>query len=376
MIIRSKKNKNRALIVAAFLLILCANYYFLFNKNELNEHVMALPPYPPSTVVLDVEWDYSSLKREASGSDLWPTTWSNDGFIYTAWGDGGGFHGTNAIGRVNLGVGRIEGIPEMLSAVNLWGGYNATSAASFVGKPTGLVSINGCLYMGVVEQNKWLRWKIGRSIDHGHSWEFNGEPFEKNWDFAEPDGAFSDTSFLNFGKDYSGSRDEYVYAYSQDNRAAKDRYSIAMFRVKKDKLLNRNAYEYFAGLDAYKNPQWVSNIKHRKSVFRDPNGVGWGVRVVYNPGIKRYLLTTWHKLDGSWGIFEAPEPWGPWATIAYYKHWIDNTPKFGFDFPRKWMSADGRTMWMVFSGTGIYDSINLIKASLILKNTSDRNMAN
>jgi hypothetical protein len=90
----------------------------------------------------------------------------------------------------------------------------------------------------------------------------------------EPDGAFSDLAFLNFGKDYQGARDG-------------------------------------------------KEIAARKPIFSDPNGVGWGVSVEYNPGLKRYLLTTFHAWDGSWGSFDAPEPWGLWTTVAYYNQWLD-----------------------------------------------------
>jgi hypothetical protein len=55
----------------------------------------AEPPYPPSPVIEAVRYDRSSAARAAPGSDNWPTTWADDGHLYTAWGDGGGFGGTN-----------------------------------------------------------------------------------------------------------------------------------------------------------------------------------------------------------------------------------------------------------------------------------------
>jgi hypothetical protein len=92
--------------------------------------------------------------------------------------------------------------------------------------------------------------------------------------------------------------------------------------------------------------------------------VGFAVRVAYDAGLRRYLLTTFAKWDGSWGIFDAPEPWGPWTTVATFDRWIDATPKFGFTFPAKWTSADGKTLYMVFSGTEVYDSFNVVKVTL------------
>src|SRR5262249_22078127 len=189
----------------------------------------------------------------------------------------------------------------------------------------------------------------------------------------DDDGAFGDLTFLNFGKDYQGARDGFVYIYSQDRRrnalgVIRDiTDGVAMLRVPKGQVMNPSAHEYFAGLDDAGQPSWTKDITRRKPVFTSLNATGWGVRVGYHPELRRYLLTTFLKWDGSWGVFDAAEPWGPWTTVAAYDRWIDATPKFGFTFPQKWMSADGNTMWMVFSGTRDFDSFNAVKATLRLK---------
>ena len=323
-------------------------------------------PYPPSTVIRGVAWDMQTQVRLAPGSDLWPVTWANDGNFYTSWGDGGGFGGTNSSGRVTLGVARLSGTPENLTAVNVFGGSNGLTPATFDGKANGILSVGNVLYMSVVEQSAWLRAKIGKSTDHGLTWTFNSV---NGWDFAEPDGAFSDMTFLNFGQNYTGARDNYVYVYSQDHRAnstSDGRTSdVAMFRVPKDRIMTRTAYEYFAGLDVSGNPKWTTNIKARAPVFSIPGGIGWGVRVDYNPGLKRYLLTNWHAWNGSWGIYDAPEPWGPWTTVVYYTNWLDNVAKFGFSFPQKWLSANGKKFVMVFSGQGQYDAWCTIRGTFL-----------
>jgi hypothetical protein len=191
-----------------------------------------------------VIWDHSSHRQAAPGSDLWPITWADDYNLYTAWGDGGGFGGTNRDGRVALGVARIAGNPDNLDATNVFGGKNPEVPAYFDGKSNGLISIDGILYMHVIEEDAWLRAKIGRSADQGRTWAFNSST---GWDFAEPDGAFSDLTFLNFGQDYQDTRDGYVYIYSQGERANYPldpgiTKSIDMFRVLKDQIMNRNAY--------------------------------------------------------------------------------------------------------------------------------------
>jgi len=40
-------------------------------------------------------------------------------------------------------------------------------------------------------------------------------------------------------------------------------------------------------------------------------------------------------------------------------------PTFFYNFPTKWISSDGKTLWMVFSGTNDYDSYNMVKATLV-----------
>ncbi len=57
-------------------------------------------PYPASSMIQDIAWDFGNTVRLAPGSDLWPVTWASDGHVYTSWGDGGGFGGTNSDGRV------------------------------------------------------------------------------------------------------------------------------------------------------------------------------------------------------------------------------------------------------------------------------------
>jgi hypothetical protein len=105
----------------------------------------AAAPYPPSPVISGITWDQSSLVRSAPGSDLWPVAWAADDNLYTAWGDGGGFGGTNSNGRVSLGVARINGPATGFTTANVFGGVNAEAPATFDGKANGIISVGGVL---------------------------------------------------------------------------------------------------------------------------------------------------------------------------------------------------------------------------------------
>ena len=55
------------------------------------ELVEAASPYPQSTLITGMEWEVSSYRWTAQGSDIWPITWAAEGAndpLITAWGDG------------------------------------------------------------------------------------------------------------------------------------------------------------------------------------------------------------------------------------------------------------------------------------------------
>jgi hypothetical protein len=72
------------------------------------------------------------------------------------------------------------------------------------------------------------------------------------------------------------------------------------------------------------------------------------VDAVYDAGIGRYLMALGYDHDGGWGLFDAPEPWGPWTTVLH-RQW-DVAGTHGYRLPAKWISADGLTLTLVFSG--------------------------
>jgi hypothetical protein len=77
--------------------------------------------------------------------------------------------------------------------------------------------------------------------------------------------------------------------------------------------------------------------------------------ISHNAGPGRYLW--WQhraeedvdtRFSGGFGIYDAPEPWGPWTTVYLCREWDTGSGEMG-SFPTKWMSDDGRTCYLVFS---------------------------
>ena len=327
-------------------------------------------PYPPSRVIAGVEFDLSTHDRRAPGSDNWASTWAADDHIYVAWGDGGGFGGTNRAGRVSLGVARVEGGPSDYRGVNLWGGKDGLRKAAFGGKSYGILSLDGVLHMwfgpgsGVAS---YVDTRLATSTDHGLTWKV------ADWAFKKPSRLIMPT-FCQFGKDYAGARDEYVYTYFVRHVGNPRKLqvhapgAIDLARVHRDHLLDRARYEFFTGLDADGTPGWTADPERREAVFEDPTGVGWCFSVSYNPGLRRYFLATEHgaTFKGNLGLFDAPEPWGPWTTVGYWGNWERLGSTFYANIPTKWISADGLDFTLIFTGVGKHDSWNTVRGRFLL----------
>ena len=315
----------------------------------------AQPPYPPSPIIEKVSFDpVSSIVREAIDSDNWPITWADDGNMYTSYGDGRGFEPKTDI-KLSQGFARIIGPATDFRGENIRSETGETRGDGPKGaKASGMLMVDGVLYMWTRNTaNSQLMW----STDHARTWE---------WGFKF-DTSFGCPTFLNFGSNYEGARDHYVYTYSQDGPSAYVAYDrVVMARVPKDRIRDRSAYEFFEKLDDAGQPAWTRDIDKRGAVFSHP-GKCRRMDVVYNPALKRYIIIQGFDHASGFGIFDAPEPWGPWTTAFHTEGW-DIPNGHGYRLPSKWISTDGRVMYLVFSCGGEYDAFCVRKLTLTLAN--------
>ena len=332
--------------------------------------VTAGSPYPPSAVIAGVTFDFATHERRAPGSDNWAITWAHDGHQYAAWGDGGGFDGTNSDGRVSLGVARIEGASDDYQGINVWDGKDGENAAQFGGKSYGILSVGGVLYMWVgpgSDATSYREARLCKSTDHGATWS------KAEWAFTKADRLVMPT-FCQFGRDYAEARDDFVYVYAVRLQSNPSRLNvhkpgqIDLIRVPKDHLLERASYQFYAGLDNNGRPTWTGDVTARRPVCEDPNGVGWCFSVSCNAGLKRYLLCTEHdaSFQGNLGMFDAAEPWGPWTTVGYYRNWGKFGSTFFWNLSNKWLCPDGASFTLIFTGTGANDSWNTVRGAFSL----------
>lgn len=317
-------------------------------------------PYAPSPIIARLEWAAKeTIVRKAKGGDNWPTTWADDDCLYTAYGDANGFE-PFLKEKLSMGLARVEGGPADFRGFNIRSpGFEQKGDGMKGKKASGILMVDGVLYALIRNAgNSQLAW----SADHGQTWTWS------DWKFTT---SFGCPTFLNFGKNYAGARDEFVYVYSLDHDSAYESANrMVLARVAKTKLKDQSAYEYFQQRTSMREPQWTKEIERRGSVFDHP-GKCYRSGITYNAALKRYLWcqilpSSTHpqgpRFQGGFGVYDAPEPWGPWTTVYYTEGW-DVGPGETSSFPTKWMSDDGKTMHLLFSGD---DHFSVRKATLVL----------
>jgi CubicO group peptidase (beta-lactamase class C family) len=320
---------------------------------------------PRSAFIKEIRWaPANTIRRAAKGSDNWPLTWADDNALYGAYGDGNGFEPFDKE-KLSLGLVRIHGMPENFRGENLRALSLRTTGDGARGrKASGMLCVKGVLYLWMRNvNNSQLAW----SADHGTTWSCT------DWKFTNGLGC---PTFANFGRDYEGNRDGFAYIVSTD---ANDAYTVAdrfvLARVPVDRIRERRAYEFFTWLSHDHFPIWSANLNANAGVLEHA-GKCYRPSVTFNAALNRFLLL--HpipnkrsrdangkidvRFNGGLAVYEAPQPWGPWS-IAFENNEWDVGPGDSASFPSKWISNDGLTLHLVFSGD---DSFSVRRAEIIL----------
>ncbi|KPJ57822.1 MAG: hypothetical protein AMS16_00685 [Planctomycetes bacterium DG_58] len=297
------------------------------------------PAYPPSRWIrgLIIEADRISIGH----GDNWPMTWGDDGHLYTVYCDGQGWGDR----RFSMAMAKVMGEPPGVSGVNIPSptgehGPDDTGYDIHGRKASGLVMADGVLYMWVRNLNpadgtgSSLAW----STDRARTWTW------ASWTLPE----CGYPVWLNAGRDYADGPDDYLYFYwpkSPSAYAVTD--AIDLGRVHRDRATSRDEYEFFTGTDGEGRPTWRHRIDECRPVFESPAGC-YRPCVTYNPGLRRYLLCTITPAR-HFGLFDAPQPWGPRTTARTTDRFGPGERRFAPQIPSKWINADGTVFHLVYS---------------------------
>ncbi len=321
-------------------------------------HAAVIPPQS-TFFATATEESYSTYQMQGDG-DLWPSCWADDNNLYAANGDGTAF--TSATSRFDMAVNRITGTPPNLTGTTLatdvgsnwsWSGYNR--------KPTGMLCVNNTLYLAFqnLQTNTFNSApvaSIARSTDHGMTW---------TWDSSAPmfsNSIFTTIFFLDYGKNYTNAIDHFVYAYGFDNNW-REQQKLYLARVPNTSVQIRSSWQFYTGSDGNGNPTWSSDINTKVPVLEDDrllypqtfgnfccnnaHVLGQG-GVVYNAPLKRYIFTSWSYATHE--FYESPTPWGPWSLFMSKDfgpiQLSQNRGQYGTSIPSKFISQDGKTMYV------------------------------
>ncbi len=385
-------------------------------------------PYCPSRTIASMRFEWSEGYTQANGSDLWPATWGADGSVYLAFGDGGGFGGSDFLGRTSFGIARVSGPASAASTspTNVYGGYHPLHPAQLAGKAGSIIAVGRSFYAlgGIYGPGDTAkdypsrpsgspnRVQLAYSIGNAYTWR------AARWSFCGADaggktalvGSFCPMSFINYGPGNLGAPGGFVYVLGTRNTAYVWSGGIAplplntyLARVSEDRILHREDYRFFAGLDRRGRPTWSADAGRMQPIFSDHEPPQPGCKglcnmaealgeVVYDKGLERYLGIAQGDYLAQSAFYDAPAPWGPWTAVQYRN--IDARTgtggwaqlgtaaggSLGVHPVNAWSSADGRTLWFTFSSDGkapaeslfppggtAMDSFNLVRASLVAK---------
>jgi hypothetical protein len=232
---------------------------------------------------------------------------------------------------------------------------------------------------------RFIGAKLIYSTNNGRTWcnqDGSTPVIWEEWDnrsrntlvfFEEDDNAFSLFSVLQMGRNYEQNRDGYVYVYSPNGATEGTMNELVMFRAPKAEMLNRKAYEYFAGFQSSGEARWSSGMGDRKPVHRFPRGWvnrgrhpwAWLPSVAYNQPLNLYMMVNWAtgpgpEPDRLWfqkpsylGLWVAENPWGPWRQIHEEQAWLPGGETgarcYSASIAPKWIAADGKSFWLVWS---------------------------
>ncbi len=359
------------------------------------------PAYPNSSIILSAKID-PKLYIAVQG-DEFPITWGADGAQYTGAGDNNQGPPDDTFSQAAFF--RVEGGPETLGCTDESGPSPHCKNLTLQGaeipirgkyfldfcdawrtdiyddvpnvKSNAVLSVEGVLY-----------WVVG-CFNYGDDDDFNRQRYGPTWIITSKDGGvtwdlnatkpgmftgrLAAPRFVQYGRDYAGAPDDFVYVHFPATAGGAAFFSAndMMFlgRVNKTSILDRSAYEFYAGTEADGDPSWVSDDTLAAPVFTYPLMTSVQ-QVNYHARTKRYVFANWawisydghprpdHSPDErnprtvhqrtQLTLFEAPTPYGPFSLFYLDDDWrASDGSSGGYTpvFPPAWMGDE--EFWVV-----------------------------
>lgn len=355
-------------------------------------------PFPSSANIKGIR--FLGFKSGFRYGDTWYPSWAADDNLYSPWTDGttagvfswsSGFSNNGEVGndgnparKASTGQAVIYGDDPMRLRVKVLDTVQADPYPYGGRYPCGSLVYNGQWYYGTYTLSPYGITKYG---DSSYNWPLLGplvgfrtsNDLGKSWTetkhtpakalFGENgmggyDVKIGTPHFVDFGKNmqYAPDGKAYLVAHGSSYNDGRSPFyhnswitgdEVFLIRVTPhpDSINHMPAYEYFAGYAPNKKPVWTRDFKKIKALLSWRNNMGC-VTITYNPGLKRYLMcvtdggNTCSKM--STYILESEQITGPWKLVTYMKDFGEQA--YFVNIPSKFISADGKTCWLLYSG--------------------------
>ncbi|MEN6663933.1 MAG: hypothetical protein ABFD85_08035 [Phycisphaerae bacterium] len=328
-------------------------------------------PFEPSKEITGLEW--TGRMQTYTDADTWYPSWAADGNLYSPWTDGvvNGMRCYSVPGPLKTGNAVITGEDPMKLTVTPLGVIKAL-AEPYQGRyPCGSLVYKGVWYYATYALDKaTYQWDtlgpmVGFRVskDFGKTWtETPLTPAKPLFGESGKNGGkikMGTPHVVDFGRDMQHSPDGkmYLVGHGATRKDAPctwvsgDQIYMARVTPSPENINDISKYEFFAGHDAKGQPIWAKDFSQIKPLLEWNERLGC-VTITYNAPLKKYLLCTTNGGITGEGTFdttilEADAITGPYRLIAHL-------PAFGaqayfLNFPSKFISPDGRTLWLWYS---------------------------
>ncbi len=349
------------------------------------------PSEPPKDIPFEQSKEligilFTGVHSDYRAADTWYPSWAADDNLYSPWTDGQTDGMRSSSGGLNATTGQAvmygnDPLNLKIKALGLTKGNPRPYEGRY---PCGSLVYDGVWYYGTYclgpagsVEYEGMRWNwpvLGPipgfriSTDYGKTWT-DSPHTPANPLFPEPAKfmgplKIGSPKFADFGKNMEHSPDgkAYLVGYGAEENDPKPRYAnlswisgdqIYLTRVKPsiENINDESKYEYFAGHNEDGKPIWTYDFEDIKPLLEWNNNMGC-VTITYNAPLKKYLMCitdgwpTVAKMNSY--ILESGKITGPWKLVTYMKEFGEQG--YFLNFPSKFISKDGLTLWLCYSG--------------------------
>jgi len=394
------KTRAAKSLKAGFMLFACLSAIALSGTISADERIVPYkqktgsllwPSEPPEDIPFKQSTElvgilFTGTHSDYRLADTWYPSWASDDNLYSPWTDGQTDGMRSSSGGVNATTGQAimigdEPLNLKIKALGLTKGDPRPYEGRY---PCGSLVYNGVWYYGTYclgpsgrVEHEGMRWNwpvLGPipgfriSTDYGKTWidspHTPARPlFPEPAKFMGPL-KIGSPKFVDFGKNMEHSPDgkAYLVGYGAEENDPKPRYAnlswisgdqIYLTRVLPsiENINDESKYEYFAGYNNAGKPIWSYDFEDIKPLLEWNNNMGC-VTITYNAPLKKYLMCvtdgwpTVAKMNSY--ILESDMITGPWKLITYMKEFGEQG--YFLNFPSKFISKDGLTLWLCYSG--------------------------